>query len=382
MMEDFVDNKVIPTVTDYRERQDAKKEDYNEEYSPPPASRFGRQKVAKGYGQKTKAFRTLANAERDASEAFEAASSNTKRANDSPSSTSSSSIDDPGVFSPSDKSLKAIQHREKIRAKIREREQRSFKKKRKATAAVAEPSPPSPPHSPPSPAPATKKKLKLSSPDASTPLNASLSNSVLNDPIQDSDDDDDDEEEGSVSSGSSGPRRLNFGSSSKKQGALKSFKRKNVRFVDSDDEALPEETEEAKQAKLHAKSKAALDAMLGPTSAPSSGEGSTKERIMEKRRLMQLEKQKKKQQSPFPARTKMPLNPYVKSSSSTNKNFVRSSGSSLFKTTIVRTGGLTNIGNSCYMNAVVQCLLSIPSFVKEMKGEELKKVRMDEMLKE
>ncbi|GMH59780.1 hypothetical protein TrRE_jg9164 [Triparma retinervis] len=43
-------------------------------------------------------------------------------------------------------------------------------------------------------------------------------------------------------------------SSSKKQGALKSLKRKNVRFIDTDDEALPEETEEAKQAKLHAKS--------------------------------------------------------------------------------------------------------------------------------
>ncbi|GMH59762.1 hypothetical protein TrRE_jg516, partial [Triparma retinervis] len=132
-------------------------------------------------------------------------------------------------------------------------------------------------------------------------------------------------------------------SSSKRQGALKSLKRKNVRFIDTDDEALPEETEEAKQAKLHAKSKAALDAMRGPASAPSSGKGSKKGKMMEKHRLMQLEKQKKKQQSPFPARTKMPLNPYVKSSSSTNKNFVRSSGSSLFKTTTVRTGGLTNI---------------------------------------
>jgi len=82
----------------------------------PPAAKFGRQKVAKGYGQKRSAFnKTLANVERDASAAFVHAAKN--QPNDSPSSSSSSSIEDPALFSPNDKSLKAIQYRERMRAK-------------------------------------------------------------------------------------------------------------------------------------------------------------------------------------------------------------------------------------------------------------------------
>lgn len=357
-IEDFVENKIVPTVARSKEKENAKNEDYNPDYSPPPA-KFGRQNVAKGYGQKTKAFhKTLANVERDNSAAFSAAAatkhSTSSSSSSSPSSTSSSSIDDPALFSPNDKSIKAIEHRERIRAKLREREERS-KKKRKSEVV------PSPENSPPSSvsAPVMKKKLKLSSPDAtSTPLNSNLSNSVLNDPIQDSDD-----EGGSVSSGASGPRRLNFGSSkSQPAGKLgKKAAQKNVRF---------EETEEAKKSRIEANSNAALKAMLVPTNK--------KEQLMEMRRRKKA-MQSKDSLSSSPAPTKMPINPYVKSTS--GKNFVRSN-SALFTTTTIKSGGLTNIGNSCYMNAVIQCLLSIPSFVKEMKGGELKKLLAEKVSKE